>query len=115
MPGTLTRRAVLGGAAGIAGGLALARLGEHAVGAAPPSSTPGCTALTNPHEGNLLDDATAYVDSIAGWVPGAAIAAIDLIAGVSGTYGTGYANLAGSVPFTPSTVAIIDSVTKQFT
>lgn len=63
----------------------------------------------------LLAEITRFANHARQYVPGCAVAAVDHVAGTSGTYATGKRDLEADEPFLTSTIAIIDSVSKQFT
>lgn len=113
---SMSRRRLLGGAAvvgaAIGVGLARPRRAEGVAEAAP----------TTAHAPTLLDEITAYAKSALTHVPGCAVASFDTVTGEGGTFATGYASMPANndpslptVTFTPSTVWVIDSVTKAFT
>jgi CubicO group peptidase (beta-lactamase class C family) len=115
--GGLSRRTLLTGALGVGAGLALRDPLARSVAALGDATgmTGVASAAITPSTTPLLDGITAWVESIKDLVPGCMVAAIDLRAGTAGTYTTGFYDLANQKPFVPSTVALIDSVTKQFT
>jgi CubicO group peptidase (beta-lactamase class C family) len=103
----LSRRGLLAGGAAMGLGLAAGGAGWSTFATAATTST------TTPQP-SLLGGIIAFVDSIKHLVPGATVASVDLLAGESGTYAVGAAEL-NAKPFAADTIVSIDSVTKMFT
>ena len=112
----LSRRRLLGGAA-VAGaaltvghrlsGTGLAAGLDAALGVSAPAGAAESEAL--------LAQITRYANHAATYVPGCAVASVDIVATASGSYATGLRDIDHHLPFLPSTIAILDSVSKQFT
>ena len=115
--GGLSRRTVLTGALGVGAGLALRDpLGRSLVALGDATGITGVAAAAiKPSTQPLLDGVTHWVDSIKDLVPGCSVASFDRRARAEGTYAIGRRDLDGQLPFVPSTIALIDSVTKQLT
>ena len=114
----LSRRRLLGGAAVVGASIAVGSklagtpLASGGIDRALGLSTPAAAAAASD---SLLAQITDFADAHAKYVPGLAVASVDIVAEQSGTYATGKRDLATDEPFLTSTIAIIDSVSKQFT
>ncbi len=110
-PRSVERRRLLLGAAGVGAALALRNpLG----GLASALSADGFVAPAQAATSSLLDEIEAFAAGLT-TVPGCAVAAVDGLAGVSGTFATGLRDVDKALPFASDTILTIDSVTKQFT
>jgi len=118
----LSRRRLLGGAVAVGASLAVGSRLVAGAGSGTGSGAGGLDqwlGLSTPAgaapSDALLAQITRFADDARQYVPGCAVAAVDHIAGTAGTYATGTRDLEADEPFLSSTIAIIDSVSKQFT